>query len=557
LDANADGSGGNIGSVIPFSTQGTTDELWYSGGPNSGDSGSVSEGNAPISGLNTIPNLNRDYRYRMVLSEAQPIADCSSAPSGLRVTGVTETSATLSFDNTPNDGRKFELRSYVSGTFDGNINTPSVSFALASEGSTSITVSGLMAGTVYDFVLRSLCGPGGNGPSPVAPLVSATTLGGVISVTGVGLSSQNVTIEIGQTATITATVTPANADNKAVNWTSSNPAIASVSASGQITALTAGNATVTVTTADGSFTASASITVNAPAPTADCSEIPSNFEFVSATETTATFSFDNTPRDTRIIELRSYSPGSFNGNVSVGAISYGQASAGNTTITIAGLEPAAQYDFVYRALCGPGGNGPSGTGIITASTQGFVPVMDCSNPPTGLVVSNTTDTTVTISFPNSPDDKRIFELRAFLEGTFVSSINEPSQAFASSPAGSTSITMQNLQPGTSYDFVFRALCIGETPQNSQISPVIVAATTASFQAKSIQKIGLYPNPASDFVTLSGIDKQDVIFVRDISGRSVIKNIKAKGNSVQLNVSSLEMGVYFVSTKNKTFRFVKN
>ena len=56
---------------------------------------------------------------------------------------------------------------------------------------------------------------------------------------------------------------PANATDKAVTWSSSHPAIATVGEStGLVTAESAGAATITVTTADGNFTASVAVTVN-------------------------------------------------------------------------------------------------------------------------------------------------------------------------------------------------------------------------------------------------------------------------------------------------------
>jgi hypothetical protein len=56
-------------------------------------------------------------------------------------------------------------------------------------------------------------------------------------------------------------VTPADATNKAVTWTSSNNAVATVSASGTVTAKTAGSAAITVTTVDGGFTDTCAVTV--------------------------------------------------------------------------------------------------------------------------------------------------------------------------------------------------------------------------------------------------------------------------------------------------------
>jgi hypothetical protein len=62
---------------------------------------------------------------------------------------------------------------------------------------------------------------------------------------------------------LTATVAPENATNKAVAWSSSNTAVATVSDTGLVTAIAAGTATITVRTNDGSRTATATVTVPA------------------------------------------------------------------------------------------------------------------------------------------------------------------------------------------------------------------------------------------------------------------------------------------------------
>ncbi|MBE6606255.1 MAG: CHAP domain-containing protein [Ruminococcaceae bacterium] len=84
----------------------------------------------------------------------------------------------------------------------------------------------------------------------------------VIPVTGVSLNKTSTTLTVGDTVTLTATVLPSNATNKAVSWTSSNPSVASVS-NGVVTAKAAGTATITATTADGSKTATCVVAVNA------------------------------------------------------------------------------------------------------------------------------------------------------------------------------------------------------------------------------------------------------------------------------------------------------
>jgi hypothetical protein len=70
----------------------------------------------------------------------------------------------------------------------------------------------------------------------------------------------------GETGTLTATVTPANATNKAVTWSSSDEDVATVSNTGVVTAVGAGEATITVTTVDGDKTDTCVITVTAAQP---------------------------------------------------------------------------------------------------------------------------------------------------------------------------------------------------------------------------------------------------------------------------------------------------
>ncbi len=82
-----------------------------------------------------------------------------------------------------------------------------------------------------------------------------------IAVTGVSLNKDSLTISAGKTETLSATISPANASNTAVNWTSTNTNIATVNANGVVTAVAPGTATITVTTVDGEKTTSCSVTV--------------------------------------------------------------------------------------------------------------------------------------------------------------------------------------------------------------------------------------------------------------------------------------------------------
>lgn len=84
----------------------------------------------------------------------------------------------------------------------------------------------------------------------------------VVPVTGVTLNANSGTLNPGSSLTLTATVAPSDASNKAVTWSSSDSTVATVS-NGLVTAVAVGSATITVTTQDGGFTASYALTVQA------------------------------------------------------------------------------------------------------------------------------------------------------------------------------------------------------------------------------------------------------------------------------------------------------
>lgn len=90
-----------------------------------------------------------------------------------------------------------------------------------------------------------------------------------IPMTSLALSQTSATLSVGETLTLSATHEPADANVTALSWSSSDEAVATVSATGEVSAVGAGDATITVTDpTQPSVTASATIHVSAPAPAA-------------------------------------------------------------------------------------------------------------------------------------------------------------------------------------------------------------------------------------------------------------------------------------------------
>ena len=84
-----------------------------------------------------------------------------------------------------------------------------------------------------------------------------------VAVDGVTLDKSAVDVAEGNTINLVASVSPLNASNQKVVWTSSDNNIATVDENGKVTGIAEGSATITVTTEEGNFTASCSVTVTA------------------------------------------------------------------------------------------------------------------------------------------------------------------------------------------------------------------------------------------------------------------------------------------------------
>ena len=83
-----------------------------------------------------------------------------------------------------------------------------------------------------------------------------------VGVTGISLNKPSTSLVVGGTETLTPTITPANATNKTVYWSSTDVSIATVSSSGTVTGVSVGTATITVATVNGNKTADSTVTVN-------------------------------------------------------------------------------------------------------------------------------------------------------------------------------------------------------------------------------------------------------------------------------------------------------
>ncbi|WP_205692223.1 Ig domain-containing protein, partial [Cellulophaga sp. Z1A5H] len=152
-----------------------------------------------------------------------------------------------------------ETENLSAATTPTNATNQNVTWSSSDDAIASVSATGVVTGNAIGTATITVTTEDGGFTATSTITVQAATF----AVTGITVDPSAITITNGSTTTLTETIAPANATNQNVTWTSSDDAIASVSATGVVTGNAIGTATITVTTEDGGFTATSTITVQA------------------------------------------------------------------------------------------------------------------------------------------------------------------------------------------------------------------------------------------------------------------------------------------------------
>jgi len=189
---------------------------------------------------------------------------------------------------------------------------------------------------------------------------SLTTCGSDnVPVTGVTLDQTALTITVGETATLTATVDPEDATNKAVTWSSSKNSVATVS-NGTVTGVSAGTATITVKTRNGSKTDTCEVTVTSSTTSAityTAIQVGGTDGVTNTTGITFTFSasvdsLNLTAADITVSGKAEKSPSTaLSGSGTTRTLAITVIEAGNATVKInkTGIEAETKNVTVFKA----------------------------------------------------------------------------------------------------------------------------------------------------------------------------------------------------------------
>ncbi|MDR1131341.1 MAG: Ig-like domain-containing protein [Oscillospiraceae bacterium] len=240
----------------------------------------------------TIPLLDLDCKVDLTVT-SMDASGASRTRTDYRVTGANLTGQVFTIDNvngsnpsnTPNAVKKLSVVSTQTFYTDWGFESGALAVAKGGKVTVALTGADVSSGNVTAGKLQWSSSDTSVATVSSAGVVTAKKAGAVditavISdeslkietcrvtvtqpVTGVDLTPSTLKVAAGVSSALTATVKPADATDKSVIWTSSNPGVAEVSADGVVTGIKAGTATITATTVDGAKKDTCSVTVTQP-----------------------------------------------------------------------------------------------------------------------------------------------------------------------------------------------------------------------------------------------------------------------------------------------------
>lgn len=173
---------------------------------------------------------------------------CENAPEEIAVTEVTISQPTAELIV----GENVKLSATVKPS---DATGQSISWISSSIGIATVTNDGLVT-AVAEGKATIKAAAGGKSASCIVTVSKKP-----VPVSSVTLNKTSLDLTKGESKTLTATVTPADATNKTVSWTSSNPSIASVDSKGKVTGTGNGSTTITAKAEDKEATCTVTVTV--------------------------------------------------------------------------------------------------------------------------------------------------------------------------------------------------------------------------------------------------------------------------------------------------------
>ena len=349
-------------------------------------------------------------------------------------------------------------------------------------------------------------------------------------VSGVSLTPPSISLGMGQTAALVATVLPVNASNKNITFSSSNTAIATVSQLGVVTGVSGGSATITVTTQDGNYTATSKITVKQTV-------VAWNFNNKSAKASSGIPANlnQNITREAGYSGVFDYSVAGVTGASTDWSLSSTNWDNGaNTKYWIVNFATTGYYSLLLSSALRANGYGPQDFTLQyrvgnAGAWANLVTVKDSIDWIKGAV-SN-------LALPKTCENQALVQIR-WLSASNITPANIPVQSIGSGRIDEITIVGDN------------------TP------PISILGLVQKNDTKASAVVTLYPNPTYSEINVSiNFDTPSSLHVNllDVSGR-VLKefnsNESVSHHEISLELSTFAEGIYFIQVDSPEERIVQ-
>lgn len=333
------------------------------------------------------------------------------------------------------------------------------------------------------------------------------TPSGSNNVTGVNITPTTLSINVGQTASLTASVLPSNATNKSVSWSSNNLAVATVNTNGVVAAVAAGSATITATTIDGGFKATSVVTVSTSGTSQTVTLLPIHDAYTQ----------NGTNQNNTLVRVEN------SGRVRIGYLQYDMSGI-NGTISSAQLKMTCNSDAGNAALA------------ISAALG-----------------SNSNWTEGNVSSANAPSSSGTLGTK---QGPFNQGTTYTWNLNTSLLSGSGNVSLILTASGSTDDVAFAS------KENSATEPQLVITYNSTSTSKTLEKqsgtselvsaLKVYPNPISGnsfVVDLRGYESDVQISIFDVHGRLLYEN-KVSPQELKLKSDIFRAaGIYMLNVRS--------
>ncbi|MCC3160623.1 fibronectin type III domain-containing protein [Hymenobacter sp. 15J16-1T3B] len=425
------------------------------------------------------------------------------APTGLSVTGITTTTATVNFG--VGNGSSYTV-TYTPQGGSATTVTPNPT-------ASPVALSGLTPGTQYTVRIVSNCGSG----QSAAATTTFTTLTPCNPVTGLAAGSITTTSAslsfTGSGASYTVTYTPQGGSATTVTPA---PTASPVSLTG-LTPNTQYTVSVVSNCGNGLSSTPTTTTFTTLAP---CNAV-TGLAAGSITTTSASLSFTGTGSSYTV----TYTPQG-------GAATTVTPAPTASPVALAGLTPNTQYTVSVVSNCAGGQTSAAATATFTT-----LPTATCAAP-TGVAVSGVTSTAATVTFTPAAG-----------AGSYTVTYTPTGGAALTVVGTGSPVALPVLTPNTTYSVTVASTC-GSTTSAPSTAVTFSTLVTASSNGALAQQVQLYPNPAQRSfwleVPASLSRKAVTVTLFNSIGQQVQQRTlpaAANGSKAAFDVAPLPRGVY--------------